>query len=135
MDCPAVTGDVPPLSQPEDIRTICGKYRGIQGHHNSCYLDATLFSMFSFSPVFDCILHRPSTKDDIEQYSSVQQVLKEEIVNPLRRYYFTASVLIYRYRVIYLASRKPLFLKLAPPTLISDQILSNNGYKSIKYQL
>ncbi|KAG1682121.1 Ubiquitin carboxyl-terminal hydrolase CYLD [Nymphon striatum] len=86
MDCPVVSGDVSPLSQPEDISTICGKYRGIQGHHNSCYLDATLFSMFSFTPVFDCILHRPYTKNDINQYTKVQQVLKEEIVNPLRRY-------------------------------------------------
>ncbi|KAG1682123.1 Ubiquitin carboxyl-terminal hydrolase CYLD [Nymphon striatum] len=85
MDCPVVSGDVSPLSQPEDISTICGKYRGIQGHHNSCYLDATLFSMFSFTPVFDCILHRPYTKNDINQYTKVQQVLKEEIVNPLRR--------------------------------------------------
>ncbi|CAM1292767.1 CYLD (predicted) [Pycnogonum litorale] len=85
VDCPVVSGDIPPLTQPDDIDSICGKYKGIQGHHNSCYLDATLFSMFSFTPVFDCILHRPATEFDISDYTRVQRVLKEEIVNPLRR--------------------------------------------------
>ena len=29
--------------------TLLGRERGIQGDHNSCYLDSTLFAMFSFS--------------------------------------------------------------------------------------
>lgn len=41
-----------------DLDKICGKNRGIQGHHNSCYLDATLFSMFAFTSVFDGLLFR-----------------------------------------------------------------------------
>lgn len=63
---------------------LYGKNRGIQGHHNSCYLDATLFAMFSCTSVFDSILHRPKNNDDIAEYDEVQRVLKEEIVNPLR---------------------------------------------------
>lgn len=45
------------------LEELCGKFKGIQGHHNSCYLDVTLFSMFAFTPVFDAILYRPPEKD------------------------------------------------------------------------
>ena len=65
---------------------MLGRNKGIQGHHNSCYLDATLFSMFAFSQVFDTILHRPDRGDeDLEEYEQIQRVLKESIVNPLRK--------------------------------------------------
>ncbi len=84
IDCPTVTGDVPPLSSTDDLQALCGKNRGIQGHHNSCYLDATLFSMFSCTTIFESLLHRPPRIDDIPEYREVQRVLKEEIVNPLR---------------------------------------------------
>ena len=57
---------------------------GIQGHHNSCYMDATLFAMFSYSHVFDVALHRRKRKTDIDDYEKVQMILKEGIVNPLR---------------------------------------------------
>ena len=64
---------------------VCGKERGIQGHHNSCYLDATLLSMFYFTTVFDGILHRPKRPDDIPEYDEVTKVIREGIVNPLRK--------------------------------------------------
>ncbi|XP_046868508.1 ubiquitin carboxyl-terminal hydrolase CYLD isoform X2 [Drosophila willistoni] len=87
MDCPYVLGSVPPLKvcNSEELNNICGKFKGIQGHHNSCYLDATLFSMFTFTSVFDSILYRCSGPQDIAHYSSVQKVLRDEIVNPLRK--------------------------------------------------
>lgn len=44
-----IPGAVEPISQMENIHLLCGKYKGIQGHNNSCYLDATLFSMFTFT--------------------------------------------------------------------------------------
>lgn len=59
---------------------------GIQGHHNSCYLDATLYSMFAFSSVFDTLLHRERKDTDLPEYDDVQRVLRESIVNPLRTY-------------------------------------------------
>jgi len=62
----------------------CGTMRGLQGHHNSCYLDATLYSMFAFSSVFDTLLHRQKKDGDLEEYDKVQTVLRERIVNPLR---------------------------------------------------
>lgn len=48
-DCPVIPGYIRPLGTPEDVQAVCGKFRGIQGHHNSCYLDATLFGMFAFT--------------------------------------------------------------------------------------
>lgn len=52
--------------------TEFGKKRGIQGHKNSCYLDATLFSMFAFTNVFDELLTRPRRQSDIHGYEEVQ---------------------------------------------------------------
>lgn len=50
LDCPIVQGTVPPINGTKgNLEVICGKNRGIQGHHNSCYLDATLFAMFAFT--------------------------------------------------------------------------------------
>jgi ubiquitin thioesterase CYLD len=52
-------------------------------------MDATLFSMFAFSTVFDAVLHRPrrsgSSGSDIERYDEVQSALRDGIVNPLRK--------------------------------------------------
>ncbi|XP_037814461.1 ubiquitin carboxyl-terminal hydrolase CYLD isoform X3 [Lucilia sericata] len=93
MDCPIVSGAVAPIkcSSLNGLEELCGKFKGIQGHHNSCYLDVTLFSMFAFTPVFDAILYRPPEKDDILHYTEVQTVLREEIVNPLRKHMFVRA--------------------------------------------
>lgn len=70
-----IVGDVPPLIMPteEDVAAVCGQRRGIQGHHNSCYLDATLFAMFTFTSVFDSLLYRPKNSNDIEYYQEVSK--------------------------------------------------------------
>ncbi|KAL4235448.1 hypothetical protein ACF0H5_007084 [Mactra antiquata] len=90
-ETPDLPGTVSPPTSLDSIKIICGKSRGIQGHHNSCYMDATLFAMFYFTTVFDSILHRPKGKSDIPEYTSVQQVLKEGIVNPLRKNYYVRA--------------------------------------------
>ncbi len=41
--------------------------------------------------VFDCLLYRPATRDDIGQYDEVQRILREEIVNPLRQNCYVRS--------------------------------------------
>ncbi|KAJ8303512.1 hypothetical protein KUTeg_019908 [Tegillarca granosa] len=102
METPDVDGNISPpdsLDLKQISEKVCGKQRGIQGHHNSCYLDATLFSMFYFVTVFDGILYRPSGPDDIGAYDEVKQVIKEGIVNPLRKYanYIYPFVLGYHY--------------------------------------
>jgi ubiquitin thioesterase CYLD len=92
LETPDVTGDVAPpeVYTPEELTAVCGKQRGIQGHHNSCYLDATLFSMFYFTTVFDFIFNKPPSPPGAgpptHDQQLVQQVLKDGIVNPLRRY-------------------------------------------------
>lgn len=80
-----VDGEVSPPCSPKDVKKFFGKKHGIQGHHNSCYLDACLFCMFSFTTVFDHLLHRRSTKEDLPEYSDIQAVLRTSIVNPLRK--------------------------------------------------
>lgn len=87
VETPDVDGDIcpPEVVTETDLEKVCGMSRGIQGHHNSCYLDATLFAMFYFTTVFDFIFNEPPRHDSVPQHLEVQKVLKEGIVNPLRR--------------------------------------------------
>ena len=62
-----------------------GRMHGIQGHHNSCYLDSTLFAMFAFSVCFDSVLYRERRQTDVEEYEQVRDALKDAVVNPLRK--------------------------------------------------
>ncbi|CAH0748814.1 unnamed protein product [Diatraea saccharalis] len=96
-DCPVVPGIVPPLTS---LGELAGKNRGIQGHHNSCYLDATLFAMFTFTSVFDALLYRPPEAEDSPHYSEVQRVLREEIVNPLRRHGYVRADRVMKLRTL-----------------------------------
>ncbi|XP_060518432.1 probable phosphorylase b kinase regulatory subunit beta [Cylas formicarius] len=93
VECPVIPGAVAPLcmATEEDVEAVCGKYRGIQGHHNSCYLDVTLFSMFTYTSVFDSLIFRPKNANDVNDYDEVQRVLREEIVNPLRKNLFVSA--------------------------------------------
>lgn len=61
-DCPIIKGSVVPLQlfTTEQLDAVCGDFKGIQGLNNSCYLDATLFAMFTFTCVFDSLLFRPA---------------------------------------------------------------------------
>ncbi|XP_063309324.1 ubiquitin carboxyl-terminal hydrolase CYLD-like [Pelobates fuscus] len=72
--------DIPPVRECDGLEKMVGLRRGIQGHHNSCYLDTTLFSLFTFSSVLDHILQSPEVCD-----AKVQRILRQDIVNPLRR--------------------------------------------------
>ncbi|XP_048464216.1 ubiquitin carboxyl-terminal hydrolase CYLD-like isoform X3 [Rhincodon typus] len=76
----AVQEDVPPVREAEALQLMKGRMKGIQGHHNSCYLDSTIFSLFAFTTVVDSILHMPGGHDE-----KIQRVLREDIVNPLRK--------------------------------------------------
>ncbi|KAG7207483.1 hypothetical protein KM043_009115 [Ampulex compressa] len=100
MESSVIVGIVRPISIKGDLESICGKYRGIQGHHNSCYLDATLFSMFTFTSVFDNLLFRPPNEKDCPQYEEVQRVLREEIVNPLRKNMFVRADRVMKLRTL-----------------------------------
>ena len=83
IECLDIAGTLSPVQNVTDGHT--GFNKGIQGHHNSCYMDATLFSMFAFTMVFDAILYRRRRTSDIERYEDVQSALRDGIVNPLRK--------------------------------------------------
>ncbi|XP_078411077.1 ubiquitin carboxyl-terminal hydrolase CYLD isoform X1 [Cetorhinus maximus] len=80
QDCLAIKEDIPPVREDEALQLMKGRMKGIQGHYNSCYLDSTIFSLFTFTSVLDSILHMPGGHDE-----KIQRVLREDIVNPLRK--------------------------------------------------
>ncbi|XP_076583196.1 ubiquitin carboxyl-terminal hydrolase CYLD [Chaetodon auriga] len=71
---------VPPISAEQVNQILIGRMRGIQGHCNSCYMDAALFSLFSCSSVLDSMLFKTTDPQD----APIQNTLLHEIVNPLR---------------------------------------------------
>ncbi|KAA0723977.1 Ubiquitin carboxyl-terminal hydrolase CYLD [Triplophysa tibetana] len=62
-----------------------GFKKGIQGHLNSCYLDASLFSVFSCCSSVDWVLFWPTEPQKNPHCRNAQDLLRCEIVNPLRR--------------------------------------------------
>ncbi|KAG7221479.1 hypothetical protein INR49_002454 [Caranx melampygus] len=78
-----VVEHTPPVDGDEARELYQGWKRGIQGHLNSCYLDATLFSLFSCCSSADWVLFWPSDPDT--EPGLAQDLLRCEIVNPLRR--------------------------------------------------
>ncbi|XP_065423143.1 ubiquitin carboxyl-terminal hydrolase CYLD isoform X3 [Chrysemys picta bellii] len=95
-----VEENTPPKTEKEGLETMIGKKKGIQGHYNSCYLDSTLFCLFSFSSVLDTVLLRPKEKNDVEYYSETQELLRTEIVNPLRIFGYVCATKIMKLRKI-----------------------------------
>ncbi|XP_036201221.1 ubiquitin carboxyl-terminal hydrolase CYLD isoform X4 [Myotis myotis] len=95
-----VEENTPPRMEKEGLEIMMGKKKGIQGHYNSCYLDSTLFCLFAFSSVLDTVLLRPKDKDDVEYYSETQELLRTEIVNPLRIYGYVCATKIMKLRKI-----------------------------------
>nr|XP_004572386.3 ubiquitin carboxyl-terminal hydrolase CYLD [Maylandia zebra] len=71
---------VPPMSTEQVKQLLTGRMKGIQGHCNSCYMDAALFSLFSCSSVLDSMLFKSTTPQD----APIQRTLLNDIVNPLR---------------------------------------------------
>ena len=78
----------------DQIKKYVGEGRGIQGHQNSCYLDATIFGLFGLSDVFDSLflvdfknsltsLQSPTPATPIQK--EVGEILWKGIVNPLRK--------------------------------------------------
>ncbi|XP_077083549.1 ubiquitin carboxyl-terminal hydrolase CYLD isoform X1 [Siphateles boraxobius] len=83
-----VEDNTPPVSGLDARMTYEGFKKGIQGHLNSCYLDATLFSMFSCCSSFDWLLFWPTGS---AHNKSAQDLLRCEIVNPLRRFGYVCA--------------------------------------------
>ncbi|XP_022608837.1 ubiquitin carboxyl-terminal hydrolase CYLD-like [Seriola dumerili] len=71
---------VPPITTEQVNQILIGRMKGIQGHCNSCYMDAALFSLFSCSSVLDSMLFKSTAPRD----TPIQNTLLHDIVNPLR---------------------------------------------------
>ncbi|KAK5623376.1 hypothetical protein CRENBAI_015394 [Crenichthys baileyi] len=84
--------DAPPVPESEAVSLFVGKMKGIQGHKNSCYLDATLFSLFSSSVTVDAICNKPADKEQ-----PITCILKS-IVNRLRRQGFVPAMSVMNFR-------------------------------------
>ncbi|XP_033898717.3 ubiquitin carboxyl-terminal hydrolase CYLD-like isoform X2 [Acipenser ruthenus] len=95
-----VEQNTPPKMDMEGLEVMVGKKKGIQGHYNSCYLDSTLFCLFSFSSVLDTVLLRPRGRNDVEYYRETQDLLRTEIVNPLRIFGYVCATKIMKLRRI-----------------------------------
>uniref|UniRef100_A0A3Q2ZQS3 ubiquitinyl hydrolase 1 n=1 Tax=Kryptolebias marmoratus TaxID=37003 RepID=A0A3Q2ZQS3_KRYMA len=81
----------PPVEGDEARQLYEGSKRGIQGHLNSCYLDATLFSLFSCCSSADWALFWPSDAKTEQRSKHAQDLLRCEIVNPLRRFGYVCA--------------------------------------------
>ncbi|XP_069013507.1 ubiquitin carboxyl-terminal hydrolase CYLD [Embiotoca jacksoni] len=84
--------DAPPVPESETLSLLVGRMKGIQGHINSCYLDATLFSFFTSSVTLDNICQKPA-----DTAQPVACTLRT-IVNRLRRQGFVPAESVMNFR-------------------------------------
>ncbi|XP_056384254.1 ubiquitin carboxyl-terminal hydrolase CYLD-like isoform X2 [Hyla sarda] len=101
-----VEENTPPAMDNEALECLTGWKKGIQGHCNSCYLDATLFCMFACSSALDTILLRPPDKNDSDSYIDTRDLLRTEIVNPLRKNGYVCATKVMALRKILEAAGK-----------------------------
>ena len=87
-----VKPDKAPAVEELKLEHFIGRMKGIQGHQNSCYLDATLFAMFGLSSRFDEVIYDTSSDVTTE---GILQTMCEEIIFPLRRYVLCTIICSY----------------------------------------
>jgi hypothetical protein len=76
-----------------------GRWRGIQGEHNSCYLDSLIFSLFLFTDKVDTVLSPPPSGGATEPFvERCRYHLRQHIVNELRTRIFVPAALIVQWR-------------------------------------
>uniref|UniRef100_A0A8C5AQB6 ubiquitinyl hydrolase 1 n=1 Tax=Gadus morhua TaxID=8049 RepID=A0A8C5AQB6_GADMO len=80
-----------PLEGGEVLEVLQGWKRGIQGHLNSCYLDASLFSLFSCCSSADWVMLSPPGPSEPPGSGRAKDLLRCEIVNPLRRFGYVCA--------------------------------------------
>ncbi|XP_034726257.1 ubiquitin carboxyl-terminal hydrolase CYLD [Etheostoma cragini] len=98
MDTPPVPSfedteeNAPPIPESKALSLLVGRMKGIQGHINSCYLDATLFSLFGSSVTLENICKKPADMD-----KPINCTLRK-IVNCLRRQGFVPAASVMNFR-------------------------------------
>ena len=81
-----------PVVQDLKMDLFVGRMKGIQGHQNSCYLDATLFAMFGVTDKFDAVLYEHPIDDTAK---GVLETMCENIIFPLRRYVQSVAITLF----------------------------------------
>ena len=67
---------------PDLFYKYIGDEHGIQGHHNSCYLDSSVFGLFALTDSFDELL----LEEPVDEVGKkIKYILWKGIVNPLRK--------------------------------------------------
>ena len=84
--------DDAPAVQDLKMDLFVGRMKGIQGHQNSCYLDATLFAMFGVTNRFDEVIYEVPIDDTAK---GVLETMCEEIIFPLRRYVQSVAITVF----------------------------------------
>jgi ubiquitin thioesterase CYLD len=71
----------------EQIQRYIGDRKGIQGHQNSCYMDASIFGLFALTDAFDELFLKAESRNPADQNrQAIADLLWKGIVNPLRKY-------------------------------------------------
>jgi ubiquitin thioesterase CYLD len=97
--------------------------------------------MFTFTSVFDSLLFRPREPQDIPQYEEVQKVLREEIVNPLRKNLFVRAdrVMNLRHLLDKLSSVKGLMNEEKDPeeflNVLLSQIMKAEPFLKVRFKI
>uniref|UniRef100_A0A673XMZ7 Ubiquitin carboxyl-terminal hydrolase CYLD n=1 Tax=Salmo trutta TaxID=8032 RepID=A0A673XMZ7_SALTR len=85
--------NTPPRTESDGLDIMVGKKKGIQGHRRES-------SEFSLLPFLDTVLLRPRSKTDVEYYRETQELLRTEIVNPLRIHGYVCATKVMKLRRI-----------------------------------
>ncbi|KAM3722484.1 Ubiquitin carboxyl-terminal hydrolase CYLD [Dirofilaria immitis] len=83
--------EVRPCLPVKNMENLLGRMKGIQGFRNSCYLDTTLYAMFAQCSAFDSILESKCETEADSIHTEVTDILKTEIVYPLRKFHFVRA--------------------------------------------
>ncbi|KAL4630627.1 ubiquitin carboxyl-terminal hydrolase CYLD-like [Arapaima gigas] len=83
----------PPIPESEAVSLLEGKMKGIQGNINSCYMDVTLFSLFTSSMMLD-----GACQDAASSGGTAPRILQRDIITKLRRQGFVPAENVMNFR-------------------------------------
>ena len=82
-----------PMSRPQlefKSNEVFGKWRGIEGHNNSCYFDVLVMAMFAFHDSFDELFSLDKLKRAHHDDAILLRMLADLVVRPLRERMFVS---------------------------------------------
>ena len=90
---------VPPADKFDAMKHV--DIKDIQEYKNFSYLDANLYGMFACSDAFDNLLLEEITSEASAEEFYLQKLLKNEIINPFRKYVRYDNCHIHMYIMLY----------------------------------